>query len=218
VIINSGLPGTGFHILLARHGESIGNAEGLHQGQTDFPLNETGRLQAKSLARRLKRERRQFDLILTSPLKRARETADILAQTLETPIEVDALWMERDNGLLSGLRPEDAEQQTPRPLFIHPYQPIGETGESQWALYIRASQAVQNLLAHPLGSYLVISHGGILNLVLYAILGIPLQANFTGPRFRFANTAFATLSYRPNEHKWIVHGVNDQAHWKGPSA
>jgi broad specificity phosphatase PhoE len=90
-------------------------------------------------------------------------------------------------------------------------------GESQWALYIRASQALQNLLAHPPGNYMVISHGGILNLTLYAILGITLQANFSGPRFRFGNTAFASLSYRPGEHKWLVHAINDQAHWKGPN-
>lgn len=206
-----------YHIILARHGESVGNAEGLRQGQTDFPLSETGLRQARALARRFKREKRQFDLIITSPLQRAHETAKILAYALGTPIEVDALWTERDNGLLSGLRPEDGEQLVPRPPFIHPYQPIGETGESQWALYIRAGQALQNLLLHPPGSYLVISHGGILNLVLYAILGIPLQANFSGPRFRFRNTAFATLSYKPSEHTWIIHGLNDQNHWKGSS-
>ena len=209
-------PSPVYSVILLRHGESVGNAEGLHQGQTDFPLNETGILQVRALARRWKRERRKFDLIVSSPLHRARQTADILSQSLEAPIEVDPLWMERDNGLLSGLRPEDGEQVAPRPAFLHPYQPIGETGESQWALFIRASQAVSNLLAHPPGSYLVVSHGGILNLVLYAILGIPLQANFTGPRFRFGNSAFASLTYRPNEHRWTVYAINDQAHWKGP--
>jgi uncharacterized phosphatase len=93
---NSTPPGINYNILLARHGESIGNAEGLHQGQSDFPLNETGWQQARALARRLKREKWKVDLIITSPLKRARETADILAHSIETPIEVDALWMERD--------------------------------------------------------------------------------------------------------------------------
>jgi len=204
-----------YTVILLRHGESVGNAEGLHQGQTDFPLNETGILQARALARRWKRERRKFDLLISSPLKRSRDTADIIAQALEIPIEVDPLWMERDNGLLSGLRPEDGEQVAPRPAFMNPYQAFGETGESQWELFIRASQAVGNLLRHPPGSYLVVSHGGILNMVLYAILGIPLQANFTGPRFRFGNTAFASLTYRSNEHKWIISGINDHEHWKG---
>lgn len=203
-----------YSVILMRHGESVGNAKGLHQGQTDFPLNDTGRRQTRALLRRWKHERRTFNLILTSPLKRALETAELLSEGLRVQVEVDPLLMERDNGLLSGLRPEDGEQIAPRPAFMHPYLPVGEVGESQWSLYIRASQALGNLLSRPPGSYLVISHGGILNLVMYAILGIPLQANFTGPRFRFGNTAFASLTYRPNEHKWTVFSVNDQAHWK----
>lgn len=197
-----------------RHGESAGNAAGLHQGQMDFELTQTGKLQAASLANRWKRESRHFDLIISSPLKRAYETAKILAEKLNVPIETDTLWMERNNGLLSGLKPEDGEQISPRPDFMHPYQPVGETGESQWTLFIRAGQAIQSLLSKTPGRYLVVSHGGILNLAMYAILGIPLQANFTGPRFRFGNTAFTTLTYRPNEHKWTVFGVNDLNHWQ----
>ena len=61
---------------------------------------------------------------------------------------------------------------------------------------------------------MVVSHGGLLNMVLYAILGITPQANFSGPRFRFRNAAFATLTYKPDEHLWNVQGINDQAHWK----
>ena len=203
-----------YRIILMRHGESAGNAAGLHQGQKDFELTSTGKSQAASLARRWTKESRHFDLIISSPLKRAHETAVILANELNVPIEVEPLWMERDNGLLSGLRPEEGQQISPRPGFMHPYQPVGETGESQWALFIRAGQAIQAMLSKTPGHYLVVSHGGILNLAMYAILGIPLQANFTGPRFRFGNTAFATLSYRPDEHKWTVYGVNDQNHWK----
>ena len=200
-----------------RHGESLGNAEGLHQGQTDFDLTDTGRHQADCLADFWIKENNRFDLIISSPLKRAQETAQILANKLSAKIELEPLWMERDNGLLSGLRHEDGERIYPRPDFIHPYQPIGKTGESQWELYIRAGQGIQALLSKPPGRYLVVSHGGILNLTMYAILGIPLQANFTGPRFRFGNTAFATLSYRPNEHKWTVFGINEQSHWKEAS-
>jgi broad specificity phosphatase PhoE len=213
-------PGTStspvYTVILMRHGESVGNAEGLHQGQSDFPLTENGRAQSRALAQRWKATNRRFNGIITSPLERALQTAEIIGNVLETPIEPEALWMERDNGLLAGLRPKEAVQVSPRPAFIHPYQPVGETGESQWDLYLRGAQAVSKLIAHPPGSYLVVSHGGILNLAMYAILGIPLQANFTGPRFRFDNTAFATLTYRPNEHKWTVYGMNDRSHWKPP--
>jgi len=203
-----------YYITLLRHAESSGNADGLHQGQSNFPLTDNGRAQARALTRRWKREKRIFDRIIASPLTRTRETAEIIASGLKVPIEYDPLWMERDIGVLQGLKPEDAYRDHPRPAFMHLYQPVGETGESQWGLYIRAAQAINRVVANPPGRYLVVTHGGILNLVMYAILGIAPQANFGGPRFRFANTSFTTLTYEPGEHKWSVLGVNDQAHWK----
>jgi len=101
-------------------------------------------------------------------------------------VEMDPDWMERDNGLLAGLRPDQVEERQLRPPFIHPYQRIGETGESQWELYLRAGRAVQGLLHRPPGRYLVVSHGGILNHALYAILVSYLALTFTG---RASNSA-----------------------------
>jgi broad specificity phosphatase PhoE len=213
-MFSSSQPSIHYHITLLRHGESVGNAEGKHQGQSEFPLTELGKKQARALANRWQSENRLFDLIITSPLSRALQTAEILSETLHLKLEINDLWMERNNGVLAGLSPEEASQAYPRPPFIHPYFPIGQTGESQFQLYLRAGNAVQDLLNHPPGHYLVVSHGGILNMVLYAILGIAPQANFYGPRFRFGNTAFATLSYNPSEHKWYIHGINDQLHWR----
>jgi 2,3-bisphosphoglycerate-dependent phosphoglycerate mutase len=201
-----------YTFIFLRHGESIGNAEGMHQGQADFPLTERGRAQVHALAERWIFEKRAFNQAISSPLMRARETAEVVSQALNIPLEFDALWMERDNGLLAGLHHDEAMQLHPRPPFIYPYLAIGVTGESQWELYLRGGRAVQSLLDRPPGAYLIVSHGGILNMVFYAILGIAPHANFNGPRFRFFNTAFATLTYEPSEHKWAVLGVNDHLH------
>lgn len=203
-----------YNVTLLRHGESLGNAEGKHQGQADFPLTERGKVQSQALADRWKMEGKKFDLVISSPLARARETAEIIAKTLSIPLEFDPLWMERDNGLMAGLRPEEVLEILPPPGFVHPYQAIGQTGESQWELYLRAGTAIQSLLNHSPGNYLIVSHGGVLNMAFYALLGIAPLPNFHGPRFRFTNTAFATLSYNPGEHKWYVLGVNDRLHWK----
>jgi 2,3-bisphosphoglycerate-dependent phosphoglycerate mutase len=200
-------------ITLLRHGESQGNFEGRHQGQADFPLTELGRQQTKVLVERWKAEKKAFDLIISSPLARARETAEIIAAELNIPLEFDPLWMERDNGLMAGLSPEEVRDTLPQPNFIHPYQAIGQTGESQWELYLRAGRAVQSLFYHPPGNYLIVSHGGLLNMFFYAILGIVPQPNFHGPRFRFNNTAFATVDYNPSSHRWYILGVNDHLHW-----
>jgi 2,3-bisphosphoglycerate-dependent phosphoglycerate mutase len=207
-------PLTLYHITLLRHGESQGNFEGRHQGQADFPLTNRGRAQVMELLERWKLEKKEFDLIISSPLERARESAQILSDGLKVPLELDDLWMERNNGMMAGLSPEEVKQTLPQPAFIHPYQAVGQTGESQWQLYLRAGAAVQSLFNHPPGKYLVVSHGGLLNMFFYAILGITPQPNFHGPRFRFNNAAFATLSYNPASHHWYILGVNDHQHVK----
>jgi broad specificity phosphatase PhoE len=65
-------------IYLIRHGECVGNREGLFRGRYDFPLNEVGRRQAESLAEELKDV--EFDAVFSSPLKRAYQTAETLCQ------------------------------------------------------------------------------------------------------------------------------------------
>jgi broad specificity phosphatase PhoE len=94
-----------------------------------------------------------------------------------------------------------------------PYQALGEFGESAWDLYLRAGRVVQELVSQPAGNYLIVSHGGFLTRVLYAMLGILPQANFVGARFRFRNAAFAIVYYDPGRHIWLLERLNDRAHW-----
>jgi 2,3-bisphosphoglycerate-dependent phosphoglycerate mutase len=206
-------PSQVYDITLLRHGESLGNFEGLHQGQADFPLTSRGREQIMALVERWKAEAKSFDLVISSPLLRAQQTAEIITTGLSLPLELEPLWMERDNGLLSGMTEQEARETIPQSSLSHPYIPMGETGESLWELYLRAGQAVQSLFNHPPGNYLVVSHGGILNMFFYAILGIPPQPSRQGPRFRLENSAFATLKYDPAHHNWFILGLNDHIHW-----
>ena len=202
-----------YHITLLRHGESVGNAEGYHQGQAEFPLTEKGTAQAQALAKHWLSKGVNFNQAIASPQERAKETALIVTNALIVPLDFDEIWMERDNGRYAGLRHSEAAQKYPQPDFIPSYEPIGEVGESQWELYLRGGRAVQSLIHRPPGRYLVISHGGLLNMVIYAILGITPPPNFHGPRFRFRNTSYASLSYYPHRHVWYVHGINQRDHW-----
>jgi 2,3-bisphosphoglycerate-dependent phosphoglycerate mutase len=203
-----------FSITFLRHGESVGNVEERFQGHADFPLTEKGRLQARALAERWRAENLCFDRCFASPLLRARETAEIVTTALEVPLEFDPDWMEIDNGLVAGLTEEQAEQVAPRPDFMTPYTRYGKTGESRWEVYLRAGRAIQHILDRTPGNYLVAAHGGILNMALYAILGIPVQANFSGPRFMFHNTTFTTLTYDAGNHSWRLLNFDDRRHWK----
>lgn len=207
------LPAYGYKFTLLRHGQSVGNAESLHQGQFDFPLTEVGVQQSEALAHKWASDGVIFDRILSSPLLRARQTAEIIADALHLSLEFNPVLKERDNGVLSGLSHAEAARRYPRPPFIHPYQPIGKTGEGIWSLYLRAGQAVQDLVRLEPGRILVISHGGLLNMMMYAILGISPQANFHGARFRFRNTAYAVLYYDPMQHDWLLDRLNERSHW-----
>ncbi len=191
-----------YDFVFLRHGESVGNAEERFQGQADYPLTEAGRRQALALAERWRGERIEFDLVLTSPLARARETAEIVAAALNVPVEADPIWMERDNGAMSGMTREEARQHYPQRSFMTPYEAFAGHGEGEWELFLRAGKAVHELLQRPVGRYLVVTHGGLLNKVIYAILGIPVQANFQGPSFRFGNTGFVSFNYVPSRHQW----------------
>jgi 2,3-bisphosphoglycerate-dependent phosphoglycerate mutase len=203
-----------YHITFLRHGESVGNLENRFQGHADFPLTGTGRAQAHALAERWQAEGRTFDQVFSSPLSRARETAEIVCATLSAPLELDPEWMEINNGLLAGLSDQEANQAVPRPQFMTPYTRFGSTGESRWELYLRAGRAIQRILDRAPGCYLVLAHGGILNMTMYAILGIPIQADSTGPRFMFHNTTFAAFTYDPEHHNWSLLHFDHLQHGK----
>jgi probable phosphoglycerate mutase len=83
-------------IYLARHGRTPYNHEGRFQGQSDVPLDETGRRQAAELAERAAAH--GFAALWASPLRRARETAEIVAARIGLPIRFDARLMETDTG------------------------------------------------------------------------------------------------------------------------
>jgi len=199
-------------ITFLRHGESVGNAERRFQGQADFPLTRTGVRQAHELARRWKAEGVSFDRAFSSPLRRARQTAEIVSKTLGVPLEFDPDWAEIDNGLLAGLTHEAGTQVAPRPPFMTPYTRYGRTGESRWELYIRVGRCIQRLIDLPAARYLVVAHGGILNMAMYAVLNIAPQADFSGPGFLFENMTFATLAYDASHHNWQFVAFDNRSH------
>lgn len=200
--------------ILLRHGESTGNAENRHQGQADYPLTDLGVQQVRALAEDWKNKGWEFDGALSSPQTRAKETAEILSDTLGFNPEYDPIWMERDNGKLAGLLHEEALRVLPIPEFISLYEPIALTGESQWDLYLRAGSALKQLVKLPPGNYLVISHGGLLNMVMHALVGLVPQPNFQGPHFRFSNTGYSRVRYEPGNANWIIMEHNNTNHLK----
>src|SRR5512133_638521 len=177
------------HLTLLRHGRSRADDEGVLEGRYDSPLTELGLAQARARAADWQQSGPQswvqFDRIICSTLQRARASAEIIAEYLHVPLECDPDWMELDNGALAGMPKAEAAQRYPLPAFRSPYQPIGDSGESEIELHARAARAVERIIRRGPGHTLVIAHSGILNAALREILGVPHPVNFSGAWFNF---------------------------------
>lgn len=151
-------------LLLARHGETDWNLEGRWQGWADPPLNDTGRSQALALAEQLRST--PFDAVYSSDLKRAHETAEILAAPHGVAVVVDRDLREIDVGSWSGLtRAEIAER------FPGGSRPDGETHD-QHARRVRAA-VTRIARGHTGGRVLVVTHGGTIRSIHDLISDVP---------------------------------------------
>ena len=147
-------------ILLARHGETDWNREGRFQGHANPPLNSTGRAQAVDLSVALMAE--ELAAVYSSPLRRALETAEVVAAShgLE-PISVDDL-REVDVGSWSGLTRTEVEERFPEQFARWlDYGQGWEDGETYEEMGKRAVDALLRLAAaHDGERVLAMTHGG----------------------------------------------------------
>jgi broad specificity phosphatase PhoE len=202
-------------ITLLRHGLSVANATSVVQGQLDYPLSDVGIAQATTLADYWLAQGETFDAIVSSPLLRARRTAEIIRAKLSLPVEYDPIWMERHMGEGQGLDGDEFDRlRSARPL-VSPYEPMFGSGESKWDLHRRAGDALQSLMRRPPGKYLVVSHGALLNAVLRALLGVAPYGKTRLPGFIFGNSAFARVLYDDASGGWQIHAVNATPHLAG---
>lgn len=92
-------------LLVARHGQTLWNAQNKVCGRTDLPLTELGCEQAQVLARKLKNS--GLDLIIASPMLRARQTAQAVAEVCGVPVIVDDRLIEQNFGIFEGVDRKD---------------------------------------------------------------------------------------------------------------
>ena len=180
-------------ILLARHGETDWNREGRFQGHADPPLNRTGRAQAVDLSVALMAE--QLAAVYSSPLRRALETAEVLAAShgLE-PVPVDDL-REVDVGSWSGLTRPEVEERFPAQFARWlDYGQGWEDGETYEEMGRRAVDALLRLAAaHDGERVLAVTHGGPIRAAFAFADGTThAEARRLGPRI--GNTFVAELA------------------------
>jgi probable phosphoglycerate mutase len=166
-------------LCIARHGETDWNQQGILQGWTDVTLNAQGRRQARALAGDF--DPLGFAAIWSSPLIRARETAEIIAPLirLPTPRCHDGL-MERHFGIFQGVPKSELAELNPVELqLILKRNPDGhfEGGESMDGFADRVLGALVDIgRQHPGRKVLVITHGWAMDVVTRHVEGLPRSA------------------------------------------
>ncbi len=153
-------------MILARHGETDWNRDGRFQGHADPPLNDLGREQARALADLLEQE--PLDAIYSSYLRRAHETAQIIAERKGLRVSVDPELRERDVGQWTGLTVAEIEERFPDQIRLWREGTIS-AGESRESLSARVVEAARRIArAHPDGHVLVVTHGGAARMLRHA--------------------------------------------------
>lgn len=149
-------------LILVRHGETAANIEGRMQGRGNDPLTERGRQQATAVAARLSREFAPIDAIYTSPLIRARTTAETIgAQVGITPRLRDGL-QEMHLGELDGVSASDLAGAMPKD--IDTAYPGGETIRGFVERIMGTLYGI--VAAHPGKTIVVVTHGGVIGTAL----------------------------------------------------
>jgi broad specificity phosphatase PhoE len=157
-------------IVLVRHGETDWNREHRFQGHADTPLNEAGRLQARELAELLRGE--GASVIYTSPLRRASETARIVAERIGLDAQALEALREIDVGDWQGLTIDDVRTRFPEQADVawHAGWPNGETYD---ALAARVVPALYELGRRHAGERVLgITHAGPIRAALSAATGL----------------------------------------------
>ncbi len=180
-------------LILVRHGESTGNAEGLLLGRIDSPLTERGLEQARSLADTVAGATR----LISSPLARARYTAEALGTGL--PIDIDDRWIEVDYGEYDGQKLEEIPTEVWLEWRSDPtFTPPG--GESLAATGARVREACEELfaasdgLARGDGTVVVVSHVSPIKVAACWSLGIGDEGAW---RLYLSNASATRISWGP---------------------
>jgi len=191
-------------VLLIRHGETDWNASGRWQSGAPVPLNATGQAQARALARYLAARGPRIDVIYSSPLNRALQSARIIAAALELPVHTDERLREVDLGDWQGLnRAEamawDGERYAAYEADWRNVRP--PNGESRRELQARARAAFDEVTArHPGCTIALVSHGGTLGMLIESLFG-PVE------RPTLANTSFTVVEQAAPGAPWNLVAV-----------
>lgn len=202
------MPVSTLRLLLVRHGQTEWSRTGRHTGRTDLPLEPEGEAAARSLAPRLAAEA-PFALVLSSPLARARRTAELAG--LEPALDPDL--QEWDYGEYEGRATSEIREERPGWDIWADGVRGGETVDEVGA---RADRAIQRALeralaAGPDATAVLVAHGHLLRILGARWLGLPASA---GGRLALSTAALCVLGFE--RERRVVWRWNDTGHLGEP--
>nr|WP_321355335.1 histidine phosphatase family protein [uncultured Draconibacterium sp.] len=188
-------------ITIIRHGETMWNVQKRIQGQRNSKLSENGITQAELVAKAL--AKREFDVLISSDLERALETANIINKQLLIPHKYSANLRERSFGIFEGKNFAEIEEKYPEeyrrykernPEFVVP------GGESLQQLYQRVTSEIE-AIAHKFKdqNVLIVSHGLVLEMMMYKTFNLKLDEPRT---FSINNSSIS--SFYIDEDNWFL--------------
>lgn len=162
-------------LILVRHGETLWNREGRVQGTSDIELSDMGRLQVQRLAESLRND--NIKNIYSSPLRRAYETASIIAEQIGIPVRLESGLREMDTGDFEGM--SHRELGSEHKPFLHqwlkdPASVKMPNGESLLEVQDRAWKVIDNIFRN-MENTLIVSHNFTLTTIICKISGISLS-------------------------------------------
>lgn len=197
--------------ILVRHGQTEWNVGGRYQGQSDVALTEEGRQQARLLAENFPVA--EVHRIYASDLKRASETADIIAARFGLPVTKDKIFRELSFGDWEGLTYKEIVSRWPDAMenFLrHPDKLNIPHGETFQEVQQRAVKGLHAIMADPANedkTIVIVAHGAILRTILTAQLHMSLEYAWSIRQF---NTAVNIVRY--DEGRPTVELINGTAH------
>jgi broad specificity phosphatase PhoE len=200
---------------IVRHGQTVSNAKQV-TGKAEDPLSELGEQQAGLIAERFREL--QIDAVLSSPYRRAEQTAEAIAAINGLTVEHSDLLIEvKSPSILSGRSSKDPEVSALYKRRTELWGVRGEYVDDEENFYdvdSRVQQALALLAAHPAQHLAVATHGAFIKSIIeHILLGELLTPALTTRmynRFTISNTAVTVLRYE-NE-TWHVVRVNDTIH------
>lgn len=162
------------NLYVVRHGETIWNVEKRVQGITDIPLTDKGRNEAKELQDLIKSL--NIDVVISSPLERARETAKILVDS-KLPINTDDRIKERDWGMNEGALIDTVDRWDCWDVILN--TKVQNIECIQDFMY-RVSNFIEDIkIKYKDKNVLIVTHGAVSRVIHYLLGNIPEDANLS---------------------------------------